>query len=598
MYKDSGMYRDYDMYRYNGRSWLSRLFFLLVSLQLVACTNDYIPISEIVMGVPIGQCPGVEMAATCGNGVCDAHRLETADTCPYDCTNYSVSNNSKSVICAQTQSYDEPTSLQELGLAVATAVDTGKRIKVTGTHHSYNEIICGDGATISTASLDQVFGMTDDIVYVEPGVKIGQLADYLHEQDKSVGLAHIGFRGITVAGSIGTSAHGSGISSSSVLADKVVSMKVMGPDGQIVSYSAETTEPDRWRALLTNLGMLGIVVEIGIQTEEQFNLDTLATIDTEDNLLNGDGVLAMAAGCDFFQVNWMPYSDTIIRWCGQATQASTTSNGDVTEQGRNGLLGGLETSIPGIAREMFHLSACHAKAAVFLEKQGKSRFIKDNKPMVLVKTIAGDDQLTDRALGYSHKIVSADYSIPGGPYGDASKTLLTYDWEVAVPQQHIQGALNYVNNRFVSGDPDLEESGYNVLNRSLPPIGMFLRFSTINGGGLIGYNSASSEFKLGEVAMFLEIPAAMPFGFSAEERAAYNRFFVDTMKGLIDNFGARVHWGKNNYELMSYQIDAGIFSEELEKFRAEVLAVDPYGVFGSDLSDVLGVEYLEDVGGI
>ncbi len=103
--------------------------------------TPYIPIAENVYGVPPQSCPGIQMAATCGNGSCDDVRLETVETCPEDCTHYNVLSNNKIKICTETQTYAEPTTLTELSDAITSAVKAGRRIRFTGTHHSINELI-------------------------------------------------------------------------------------------------------------------------------------------------------------------------------------------------------------------------------------------------------------------------------------------------------------------------------------------------------------------------------------------------------------------------------------------------------------------------
>lgn len=557
---------------------------------LFSCSGfKYVPFAETLVGVPKGECPGIEMAATCGNGTCDAHRLEDANTCPQDCGSSLVFNNLKNIECAQVQKYVEPDSLAALQAAVTDAVEAGQRIRIVGSKHSYNKVICGDGTTISTVNFDDIIGMDGDIVRVQAGVKIGQLADYLHERDLSVGFAHIGFRGITVAGSIGTSAHGSSVTESSVLVDRVVSLKVLDASGAIKSYRKDDTDSDQWRALISSLGLLGIVTEVGIQTEPQFNLDASATVVPEADMLADNGIKTLSEGCDFFLMNWLTDSDEVIRWCGVKTQETESANGSVAENGRTGLLNGLETSIPNIAREISQLSVCHEKASRYFGKQARNRLIKNGEPQTFIKTVNGKDRLAGSALGYSHRMISGNYSIPGGPYGDPSKTLYTSDWQITIPEKHMQAALRYINERLINGDPDAEPSRYNRLNRSLPPIGMLIRFSRVTDTALLSLNGASGDFEEGKLAMFIEVPSPLPHGFPADELAAHEAFFVNTIKGVIENYGGRAHMGKAGFDLIRHYVEQGSMDENLAAFKSVVEKMDPNGVFHADIADVLGV---------
>lgn len=57
---------------------------------------------------------------------------------------------------------------------------------------------------------------------MQPGVTMIELGGYLAARGLSIGFTHLGFRGVTVAGAIGTSARTDGLSDDPPLVDPVV----------------------------------------------------------------------------------------------------------------------------------------------------------------------------------------------------------------------------------------------------------------------------------------------------------------------------------------------------------------------------------------
>jgi hypothetical protein len=53
---------------------------------------------------------------------------------------------------------------------------------------------------------------------------------------------------------------------------------------------------------------------------------------------------------------------------------------------------------------------------------------------------------------------------------------------------------------------------------------------------------------------------------------------------LIEEFGARPHWGKGEHWYHQYGRDHGVHAEGLQEFNAVLEAADPTGMFGNDFT--------------
>ena len=179
---------------------------------------------------------------------------------------------------------------------------------------------------------------------------------------------------------------------------------------------------------------------------------------------------------------------------------------------------------------------------------------------------------TDVAIGYSHAMTSSALY-------QAQEGLFQLVWEVAVPQANIQPALNAV--RTLVKDNQL----------CLPLIGMYLRFSKIEDISLLSFANTGGAFKEGETAMFIEIPVYIPVGFSTEKMEAYLATSHKIVQLLIEEYGGRAHWGKNQDWVFAGQKDLGTYSDKLARFNKVVAALDPLGVFSNSFAKKIGITW-------
>lgn len=148
--------------------------------------------------------------------------------------------------------------------SVAEAQELVKKMsesKVLGTRHCFNKIADSTHNLISTKDLNQVVALNTDArtVTVEGGIKYGELAPYLHEHGFALhnlaSLPHI-----SVAGSIATATHGSGVKNGN-LATAVTGLEMVSADGSLIQLSKDK-DGDRFLAAVVGLGAMGLVTKV------------------------------------------------------------------------------------------------------------------------------------------------------------------------------------------------------------------------------------------------------------------------------------------------------------------------------------------------
>jgi len=514
--------------------------------------------------LPPLECPGLLASGGCGDGNCDK-ATESEETCAADCVFHLAGAYNDLPICTSFMDVREPTTVEEVQSAVRDAVAQGKRIRVLGASHSASQLICGDGVALRMSKFADVSKteVIDGVAYVQPGVLMIDLGDFLYQQQLSIGYTHLGFRGVTVAGAIGTSAHGSSPKYNSAIAHRVVSLDMVLADGTTKLFTKADVSEDTWRALTTHLGLFGVITRVGVTVEPAFNLDTQIDIMDESELLQADSPLTLLRHCDWGEFNWFPGQKQVLRWCGTSTQAAA-------EPANNVLLDpGVSPDLAPIAKLGFHAGTCVNDLNALLEEV---RFtgLRDAPP-ILVTEPGAEPRNTSHAIGPAHRMVSADLiKLDTNKY-------FQMDWEVAIPQQYMADALRAARQVFTAQQV------------SLPGVGVFLRFAKIERGGWLSYHSAGKQFAEGQTAMFFESPVAVPAGYTDAQLKSYLHVYEQLMALFIRYYGARAHWGKNLDSLFDLERVAGTYAGRVEKMNQVVAELDPYGVFSNGFAERIGI---------
>lgn len=145
------------------------------------------------------------------------------------------------------------------------------KLRALGTRHCFNTIADSKFDLVSTRDLNKVISIDtkNHTVTVEGGIKYGELAPYLHQHGHALhnlaSLPHI-----SVAGSITTATHGSGIKNGN-LSSAVTGLEIVIADGSIVHLS-KASDPEKLNAAVVGLGALGVITKVTLQIQPTYDM--------------------------------------------------------------------------------------------------------------------------------------------------------------------------------------------------------------------------------------------------------------------------------------------------------------------------------------
>ncbi|MDO0910687.1 FAD-binding protein [Streptomyces sp. DT2A-34] len=156
--------------------------------------------------------------------------------------------------------------------AVSALVAGSERVRVLGSGHSFNEIAepGPEGVLLSIAGLPPVIDVDSAArtVRVSGGVRYAELARAVHAHGLALpnmaSLPHI-----SVAGSVATGTHGSGVGNGS-LAASVREVELVTADGSVVTVGRGER---RFGGAVTSLGALGVVTSLTLDLEPSFDVE-------------------------------------------------------------------------------------------------------------------------------------------------------------------------------------------------------------------------------------------------------------------------------------------------------------------------------------
>lgn len=157
-----------------------------------------------------------------------------------------------------------PGSVQE----VQELVKKCSHLRSLGTRHCFNTIADSRFNLLSSGKMNKLLELDEasGIVTVEGGMKYGELSPILHEKGFALhnlaSLPHI-----SVAGSISTATHGSGISNGN-LATAVRTLEIVIADGTAIQLSRDKDK--LFPAAVVGLGALGVITKVGLAIQPTF----------------------------------------------------------------------------------------------------------------------------------------------------------------------------------------------------------------------------------------------------------------------------------------------------------------------------------------
>lgn len=154
---------------------------------------------------------------------------------------------------------------------VQEVVKQADKLRALGTQHCFNKIADSPYQLLSAKKLDKILALDPDkkTVTVEAGVRYGTLGEYLQERGFALhnlaSLPHI-----SVAGSIATATHGSGVKNGN-LATAVSGLEFVTAAGDVVTLTREK-DGEQFQGAVVHLGGLGVVTKVTLDILPTFQV--------------------------------------------------------------------------------------------------------------------------------------------------------------------------------------------------------------------------------------------------------------------------------------------------------------------------------------
>lgn len=510
------------------------------------------------------SCSGVQITLSCGNGICQRNKGENEVTCPLDCIDAYVKSYNSQTFCREIKELSFPQSAEEVQAIVRQAISDGRRVKALGRAHSTSGLICSNGVVIVMENLNKIVGLEknslgQEFVNLEPGVNIEQLTEWLHSRGRSLGVALAGFRGLSIGGAIATGVHGSSIKNTAVISSLVEAVSLIDGHGERREFDRSSSDQKFFKAVTANLGMLGVVVQLKLRVQRQFNLRIHTSYDDDFTLFGKKGLEKEISSCDYGLISWFPHSRKMMKICGVKTA-------EKEHLGAQNVL--LNPFVPQFIidpyKVVLHYGACFSGLNCMIEdlRYATLRLF----PPFQFKNDLGYPFYTYDLVGPSHRMITSSLT-------RSQKEVLETDWEIAVPMSKAQKALEYMQ-RFLAQN-----------KVCLPLLGVLIRFAPADDASLLAHTVAQGEFKKSEPAVLFEIPSYQPTGFNEDQLSSYQRPFEEFAQTLIRDFSGRAHWGKNSDSIFKYQKQFNRYGENLTQFENVRKELDPEGRFKNSFSE-------------
>jgi alditol oxidase len=154
---------------------------------------------------------------------------------------------------------------------VQSVVKKCDRMRGLGTRHCFNTIADSKFNLVSSSKLNKVLSLDTEknTVTVEGGIKYGELSPWLDKKGYALhnlaSLPHI-----SVAGSITTATHGSGVKNGN-LSSAVRGLEFVIADGSIIKLSREK-DGETFNAVVVGLGALGFITQVTLAVEPSYQM--------------------------------------------------------------------------------------------------------------------------------------------------------------------------------------------------------------------------------------------------------------------------------------------------------------------------------------
>ncbi|CAG8591668.1 6496_t:CDS:2, partial [Cetraspora pellucida] len=200
----------------------------------------------------------------------------------------------------------KPSTLDDLKDIVKLAKQNGKTIRCAAQGHSVSDLSYTQSYLVIVTELTQVTVQEDPkygwTVTAEAGTPLSKLDDVLRKHDPSLTLdSETVFDSFRVSGVVAVGAHGAK-TSSGIISDQIVSMKIVTASGDVVTFSEEIDKQE-FNAAKVNLGLFGIIYSVTFRVQPMYNLrmsDTLYPAKEWIKPQNIKNILEVSDGIEIF----------------------------------------------------------------------------------------------------------------------------------------------------------------------------------------------------------------------------------------------------------------------------------------------------------
>jgi L-gulono-1,4-lactone dehydrogenase len=210
---------------------------------------------------------------------------------------------------------ETPADAGEVADVVARAVDGGRRLRVSGSGHSFTGIALTDQVMVRLDRLNRILDVDRDarLAKVEAGIILGDLNEALWEH--GLALENLGdIDRQTLAGSLSTATHGTGVNFQNI-SSQVSAMELIDGNGRLVELTEGGSGEDL-RAARVGLGALGVVTTVTMRCVPAFTIDRIDEPQPLEEVLSG--IDELASGSDHFEFYVFPHTEVAL--CRKSTR--------------------------------------------------------------------------------------------------------------------------------------------------------------------------------------------------------------------------------------------------------------------------------------
>ncbi|KAK9762830.1 oxidoreductase [Basidiobolus ranarum] len=455
-------------------------------------------------------------------------------------------------IACSSQKMAQPRSVFELQRIVRNAYNNKQHVKGIGHLHSASDIICTDGVVVNFDKFQNIKIASDrKTVTVEAGMTLVNLLEYLNKH--GLGIVNFpNFGEVTVAGALGTGAHGSSLIHVTSMSDLVESMRVVTGTGKLVTVKGKLLD-----AFRVHIGAIGLLYDVTLKVIPAYKLHVENHPVPDSHLLDGT-IEAMIPNYDIFQAWWFPVTNTVV--------VSNGSYVPVTVPGEDrwNFIGTMEPKdVSGLVNSFEKVQATrNITELCIMEAEGEKSFwtTTTGKPPIYSNPSGG---LSNPAVGYPRDMMTQTCN---PCFWDPKVNKIPFDIRdisMGFPLEHFQDVVR-----------DIQE----ILSKHpacFPFNGIWFRFSPATDGWMSlshGRKTVHIEFITPSRIDNINDPR---LGLEATQLIGQT---------LINKYDARPHWGKNGLHYFSREVRAAAHPK-IDDFAKLVRSFDPRGVFSNDFTN-------------